>query len=63
MNYTNFTYLILLSRYLSKEGESRCDHLHKQLQLANQRRNLLIEELEQNQASVEESYEQRLRFA
>ncbi|VDM25945.1 unnamed protein product [Toxocara canis] len=44
-----------------KEGESRAEHLHKQLQLANQRRTLLIEELEHNQLSIEEGYEQRLR--
>uniref|UniRef100_A0A915AJE2 EF-hand domain-containing protein n=1 Tax=Parascaris univalens TaxID=6257 RepID=A0A915AJE2_PARUN len=48
-------------RCMVREGESRAEHLHKQLQLANQRRTLLIEELEHNQLSIEEGYEQRLR--
>uniref|UniRef100_A0A158R5R9 EF-hand domain-containing protein n=1 Tax=Syphacia muris TaxID=451379 RepID=A0A158R5R9_9BILA len=48
-------------RCLVKEGSSRTDHLYKQLQVANQRRNLLIEELEQNQTSLEEGYELRLK--
>ncbi|KAL6724335.1 hypothetical protein Aduo_019232 [Ancylostoma duodenale] len=48
-------------RCMVREGESRAEHLHKQLQLANQRRTLLIEELEHNQISIEQGYEARLR--
>ncbi|KAJ1370518.1 hypothetical protein KIN20_032250 [Parelaphostrongylus tenuis] len=48
-------------RCMLREGESRAEHLHKQLQLANQRRTLLIEELENNQISIEQGYETRLR--
>lgn len=44
-----------------REGESRAEHLYKQLQLGNQRRTLLIEELENNQISIEQGYERRLR--
>lgn len=46
-----------------KEAELRAEHFYKQLQLANQRHVLLIEELEQNQISIEQAYEQRFRFA
>uniref|UniRef100_A0A1I7X0Z9 EF-hand domain-containing protein n=1 Tax=Heterorhabditis bacteriophora TaxID=37862 RepID=A0A1I7X0Z9_HETBA len=45
-----------------REVESRAEHLHKQLQIANQRRTLLIEELEHNQLSIEQGYEKRLRL-
>ncbi|KHJ98050.1 hypothetical protein OESDEN_01963 [Oesophagostomum dentatum] len=48
-------------RCMVREGESRAEHLHKQLQQANQRRTLLIEELEHNQISIEQGYEARLR--
>lgn len=48
-------------RCMVREGESRAEHLHKQLQLGNQRRTLLIEELENNQISIEQGYETRLR--
>ncbi|VDD90543.1 unnamed protein product [Enterobius vermicularis] len=48
-------------RCLVKEGSSRAEHLYKQLQVANQRRNMLIEELEQNQVSLEQGYELRLK--
>lgn len=44
-----------------KEYELRCEHMQKQLQVANQRRTLLIEELDQNQQSIEASYNNRLR--
>ncbi|CAD6187600.1 unnamed protein product [Caenorhabditis auriculariae] len=44
-----------------KESELRCEHMQKQLQVANQRRTLLIEELDQNQQSIEMSYNSRLR--
>uniref|UniRef100_A0A8R1TU56 EF-hand domain-containing protein n=1 Tax=Onchocerca volvulus TaxID=6282 RepID=A0A8R1TU56_ONCVO len=44
-----------------KEAELRAEHFHKQYQQANQRHVLLIEELEQNQLSVEQAYEQRFR--
>ncbi|KJH48972.1 hypothetical protein DICVIV_04871 [Dictyocaulus viviparus] len=48
-------------RCMVREGESRAEHLQKQLQLGNQRRTLLIEELENNQISIEQGYEARLR--
>uniref|UniRef100_A0A0R3RWB8 EF-hand domain-containing protein n=1 Tax=Elaeophora elaphi TaxID=1147741 RepID=A0A0R3RWB8_9BILA len=48
-------------RYLLKEAELRAEHFYKQLQQANQRHVLLIEELEQNQLSIEQAYEQRFR--
>ncbi|WKY14349.1 hypothetical protein Q1695_000138 [Nippostrongylus brasiliensis] len=48
-------------RCVVREGESRAEHLYKQLQLGNQRRTLLIEELEHNQISIEQGYERRLR--
>ncbi|GMR60749.1 hypothetical protein PMAYCL1PPCAC_30944 [Pristionchus mayeri] len=44
-----------------KELEERAEHSHKQLQLANQRRTMLIEELEHNQMAIEQSYEERMR--
>ncbi|KAF8354994.1 hypothetical protein PRIPAC_96617 [Pristionchus pacificus] len=44
-----------------KELEERAEHSHKQLQMANQRRTMLIEELEHNQMAIEQSYEQRMR--
>uniref|UniRef100_A0A915PXV1 UDENN domain-containing protein n=1 Tax=Setaria digitata TaxID=48799 RepID=A0A915PXV1_9BILA len=44
-----------------KEAELRAEHFYKQFQQANQRHVLLIEELEQNQLSIEEAYEQRFR--
>ncbi|VDN01027.1 unnamed protein product [Thelazia callipaeda] len=44
-----------------KEAELRAEHFHKQFQQANQRHVLLIEEFEQNQISMEQTYEQRFR--
>uniref|UniRef100_A0A1I7W3M7 LisH domain-containing protein n=1 Tax=Loa loa TaxID=7209 RepID=A0A1I7W3M7_LOALO len=44
-----------------KEAELRAEHFYKQFQQANQRHVLLIEELEQNQLSIEQAYEQRFR--
>ncbi|CAJ0918294.1 unnamed protein product, partial [Mesorhabditis belari] len=44
-----------------KENETQTEYLQKQLQLANQRRTMLIEELEQNQLSIEQAFESRLR--
>uniref|UniRef100_A0A7I4KKB3 EF-hand domain-containing protein n=1 Tax=Brugia malayi TaxID=6279 RepID=A0A7I4KKB3_BRUMA len=44
-----------------KEAELRAEHFYKQFQQANQRHVLLIEELEQNQLSIEQTYEQRCR--
>ncbi|VDN40763.1 unnamed protein product [Gongylonema pulchrum] len=44
-----------------KEAELRAEHFYKQFQLANQRHIVLIEELEQNQLSIEQAYEKRLR--
>uniref|UniRef100_A0A183HAJ4 EF-hand domain-containing protein n=1 Tax=Onchocerca flexuosa TaxID=387005 RepID=A0A183HAJ4_9BILA len=46
-------------RYSLKEAELRAEHFYKQFQQANQRHVLLIEELEQNQLSTEQAYEQR----
>lgn len=40
----------------------RAEHFYKQFQEANQRHVLLIEELEQNQHSIEQAYEQRFRL-
>lgn len=40
----------------------RCEHLQKQIHIANQRRTLLIEELDQNQQSIEASYNNRLKW-
>ncbi|CAI2356633.1 unnamed protein product [Caenorhabditis sp. 36 PRJEB53466] len=44
-----------------REFEMRCEHLQKQIHIANQRRTLLIEELDQNQQSIEASYNNRLK--
>ncbi|KAM3726564.1 Ninein [Dirofilaria immitis] len=44
-----------------KEAELRAEHFYKQFQQANQRHILLIEELEQNQLSIEQAYERRFR--
>ncbi|VDK44610.1 unnamed protein product [Anisakis simplex] len=57
----NVSWKLIYHRCMVREGECRAEHLHKQLQLANQRRTLLIEELENNQLSIEEGYEQRIR--
>ncbi|CAG9533510.1 unnamed protein product [Cercopithifilaria johnstoni] len=48
-------------RFSLKEAELRAEHFYKQFQQANQRHVLLIEELEQNQLSIEQAYEQRFR--
>uniref|UniRef100_A0A8R1E478 EF-hand domain-containing protein n=1 Tax=Caenorhabditis japonica TaxID=281687 RepID=A0A8R1E478_CAEJA len=44
-----------------REFEMRCEHMQKQIHIANQRRTLLIEELDQNQQSIEASYNNRLK--
>ncbi|CAB3410223.1 unnamed protein product [Caenorhabditis bovis] len=44
-----------------REFELRCEHLQKQIHIANQRRTMLIEELDQNQQSIEASYNNRLK--
>ena len=54
--------ILSMFRCCVREGESRSEHLHKQLQLAHQRRTLLIDELEHNQLSIEQAYESRLRL-
>lgn len=45
-----------------REFEMRCEHMQKQIHIANQRRNMLIEELDQNQQSIEASYNNRLKW-
>ncbi|EGT29890.1 hypothetical protein CAEBREN_32660 [Caenorhabditis brenneri] len=44
-----------------REFEMRCEHMQKQIHIANQRRTLLIEELDQNQQSIEASYNNRMK--
>ncbi|CAI5456143.1 unnamed protein product [Caenorhabditis angaria] len=44
-----------------REFEMRCEHMQKQIHIANQRRTMLIEELDQNQQSIEASYNNRIK--